>query len=124
MYKTPKPKFETDFIDKLKIRSLTRTDFFIYRCMIRFLNIRSVFLVTDVSCFSRIEYEVADGSNESIDTASDVAENEISESSGGVTFRLQGSVVDDKASDPTKEKCEKEANEFIVIHDKSPLKIK
>ena len=79
-----------------------------------------VFFVTDVSCFSGIEYEVADGSNESIDAASDVAENEVSKGSGSIAFGFQRCVVDDKASDPTKEKCKKEANEFVVIHDKSP----
>jgi hypothetical protein len=72
--------------------------------------------VTNVLFFGRIKEKVADGSNEAVDTESDVTENEVSPASGGVTFGLEAGVVDDDATDPTKEESEQETNYFVGIN--------
>ena len=72
--------------------------------------------VTNVLFFGRIKEKVADGSNEGIDTESNVTENEVSPASGGVTFGLEAGVVDDDATDPTKEESEQETNYFVGIN--------
>lgn len=66
---------------------------------------RLALLVADVLFLSRVKYEVADRSNKTIDTEGNYCEEEVSTGSGSETFGLKGSVVDDKATDPTEEKC-------------------
>jgi hypothetical protein len=65
-----------------------------------------VLLVAYVRGLSRIESEVADGSNEGVDSESNNGQNKVSESSAGVAFGLEAGVVDYQATDPTKEECE------------------
>jgi hypothetical protein len=82
-----------------------------------FIQAYELFLyVTNVLFFGRIKEKVADGSNEAVDTESDVTENEVSPASGGVTFGLEAGVVDDDATDPTKEESEQETNYFVGIN--------
>ena len=88
-----------------------------------FYDCKSVLLVTDVLILSGIEEEVADGSNEGVNTKSDVSEKEIRPRSGGKAFGLQLGVVDDDAADPTKEEGQQETDDVLGIHDKSPFEI-
>jgi hypothetical protein len=71
--------------------------------------------ITDVLLLGRIEEKVADGSNEGVNTEGEVHEDEVRPSSGSVTFGLEGSVVDDKATDPTEEESQKETDQLVVI---------
>ena len=82
----------------------------------------SVLLVTDVLILSRIKEEVADRSYERVNTECDIAENEVKPCSGCESFGLKRCVVDNEASDPTKEKCQNKANDLVVIHCVSPFK--
>ena len=79
-----------------------------------------VLLVADVSFLSGIENQVADGSNQGVDTAGDVTQNQVCPSSGGVACGLQGGMVDDQAADPAQEEGQQEANQIVVIHNASP----
>ncbi len=75
-----------------------------------------VLLVADVLFLSRIEEQVTDRSNQDVDTAGDVTDDEVPTGLGGETFGLQGSVVDDQAADPTKEEGQQKASKIFVIH--------
>ena len=86
-----------------------------------FYDCKSVLLVTDVLILSGIEEEVADGSNEGVNTKSDVSEKEIRPRSGGKAFGLQLGVVDDDASDKAEEEGKDEANYVFGVHSESPL---
>lgn len=77
---------------------------------------KSVLDVTDVLFLGGIKEKVADGSNERINAEGDDAEEEVSQSSGGITFGLQRGVVDDKATDPTEEEGQQEADELVVVN--------
>ena len=79
-----------------------------------------VLLVADISFLSGIESQVADGSNQGVDTASDVTQNQVCPSSGGMACGLQGGMVDDQATDPAQEEGQQEANQIVVIHSASP----
>ena len=61
------------------------------------------FEVTDVLIFVRVEREVADGSNKPVDTAGKGTPNKVCPSSALPTSGLEGAVVDDEATDGTKE---------------------
>ena len=74
-----------------------------------FYDCKSVLLVTDVLFLGGIEEEVADGSNEGVNTKSDVSEKEIRPRSGGKAFGLQLGVVDDDASDKAEEEGKQKA---------------
>ena len=86
----------------------------------RLLCLKLVLLVADVSFLSGIESQVADGSDQGVDTAGDVTQNQVCPSSGGVACGLQGGVVDDQATDPAQEEGQQEANQIVVIHNASP----
>lgn len=70
------------------------------------LSSLSVLLVADVVGLSGIEGEVADRSNETVDTEGDYCKEDVSESSRCVAFGLEACVVDDDTTDPTEEKCQ------------------
>jgi len=55
----------------------------------------SVFFVTYVFLFRRIEAEVADGSYEAVNSERDARKEEISQRSASITFRFKICVVDD-----------------------------
>ena len=82
----------------------------------------SVLLVADVLGLSGVEHQVADRSDEGINAAGDVAEDNISAGARGVTFGLQRGVVDNKASDPAEEEGQEETNDLVVHGDFSLLK--
>ena len=71
--------------------------------------------VTDVLCLAGIKGKVADRSNEGVDTQGDVSKNNVCEGSRLPTVGLKRGVVDDKATNPTKEEGKKETN-YVVIH--------
>ena len=87
-----------------------------------FLAKKLVLLVTDVLCLCGVEHEVADGSNQRVNTEGQVCEDEVCPGSGGPAFRLQGSVVDDNAADPAQEEGQQKTNEVLVVHDNAPYK--
>ncbi|MBP3396412.1 MAG: hypothetical protein J6L87_04475 [Clostridia bacterium] len=72
--------------------------------------------VADVLFLAGIEEQVADGGNQGVDTAGDIAKEQVSLGSAGVALRLQGGVVDDQAADLTQEKGQQETDEIVVIH--------
>ena len=61
------------------------------------------FEVTDVLVLVGVEREVADSSNEGINTAGKHTQEEVSHSSALPTSGLKGAVVDDEAADGAKE---------------------
>ena len=71
--------------------------------------------VTDVAGLVGIECKVADRSNDHVNTTSDGTKYKVCKSSGLPTLGLERGVVDDKATDPTKEEGKKETN-YIVVH--------
>ena len=75
-----------------------------------------VLLVADVLFLSRIEEQVADRSDQTVNSPSNSGEENVAAGSGGVAFGLEGRVVDDQAADPTQEEGQQEANEIVVIH--------
>ena len=84
----------------------------------------SILLVADVLGLCGIEEKVADGCNQRINTECHVGKDKVCQSSGGVAFRLEAGMVDDKAADPTKEKRQKKTNEIVVVvHEDSLLKM-
>jgi hypothetical protein len=88
-------------------------------------RIRLVLLVADVLFLGGIEGQVADGSNENVNTAGDVTQNDVCTGSGGVSLGLEAGVIDDKAAEPTQEEGQQKANESVVIfHFVSPFNIK
>ena len=62
-----------------------------------------VLLVTDVSIFCRVKRNVADRRYQRIDTEGEVCKEEVCPCARGKSFRLEGRVIDDEASDETKE---------------------
>jgi hypothetical protein len=79
-------------------------------------NGRSSLLVADVLILGGVEEQVADGSNQGVNTKGYVGEQEISPGSGGKAFGLQGRVVNDDTSDKAEEKGQKKTNDVLVIH--------
>ena len=80
------------------------------------LSDQLVLLVTDVLILSGIEEEVADRSNEGVNTHSDVGKKEICPGSRGEAFGLELGVVDDDASDETEEEGQQKADDVFVVH--------
>ena len=85
-----------------------------------FYNCKSVLLVTDVLILGGIKEEVADRSNEGVNTHSDVGKKEICPRSGGEAFGLELGVVDDDASDEAEEEGQDKANYVFGVHGDSP----
>lgn len=80
-------------------------------------NLFKLFLyVTDVLLFGRIKGKVADRCNKRINTECDVSEKEICPGSGLKACRLERGMVDNNATNPSKEEGQQEANEVVVIH--------
>jgi hypothetical protein len=77
---------------------------------------RLVFSITNVSGFCGIKGQIANGSNQAVNSEGDHRKKNVGQCSGSKTFGLQGSEVDDKASNPTQEEGEKETNQLYVIH--------
>ena len=73
--------------------------------------------IADVLFLVGIEGQVADGSNQGINAHGQEGQPEIGAGSAGVAFGLEGSVVDDDASDKAQEEGQQEANHIVVIHD-------
>ena len=82
-------------------------------CFRVFRKIKLSSAVADISGLAGIEEQIADRSNEGVNTKSKISKDEIRPSSGSESYRLKRSVVDDKASYPTEEKCKKKANEIF-----------
>ena len=80
----------------------------------RFYYERLILLVADVLLLSGIKGQVADGSNQAVDTEGDHGQEDVSAGSTGEAFGLQGGVVDDQAADPTQEKGQQETDEIVV----------
>jgi hypothetical protein len=78
-------------------------------------NGRSSLLVADVLILGGVEEQVADGSNQRVNTKGYVGEDEVSPRSGSEAFGLQGRVVDDDTSDKAEEKGQKKTNDVLVI---------
>ena len=74
----------------------------------------SVFLVTDVSWLGRIKYQIADGSNQTVNAEGDTGQEEIASRAGRVAFRFQIGVVDDQTSEPVQKESQKKAGDFVV----------
>ena len=81
---------------------------------------RLVLLIADVLGLGGVKSEVADSRNKTVDTASNHRKEDVCACSGCVSFGLKRGVVDDKASYPTKEKCEQKAYEIVVVFHKAP----
>ena len=64
-----------------------------------------VLLVTDILFLRGIKEDVADRSNKTVNSECDRCKEDVAACSGGISFGLERSVVDYKATDPTKEKC-------------------
>ena len=79
-----------------------------------------VFLVADVLFFARIECEVADWRNQTVDTERDAGQEDVATRSWSESFGLQGSVIDDDATNPSQEECEQKANKIVVFHSRQP----
>lgn len=62
--------------------------------------------VANVLFVSGIELEVADRSNEGVNTKSEECEPEVSTGSAGIAFGLKTGVIDNDATNPTKEESE------------------
>ena len=80
------------------------------------LSDQLVLLVADVLVLSGIEEEVADRSNEGVNTHSDVGKKEICPRSRGEALGLELGVVDDDASDETEEEGQQKADDVLVVH--------
>ena len=80
------------------------------------LSDRLVLLVTDVLILGGIEEEVADSSNERINSEGEISEKEVSPRSRGEAFGLELGVVDDDASDETEEEGQQKADDVFVVH--------
>ena len=63
--------------------------------------LKSVLDVTDILGISRVEGEVADCGNKTVNTAGEYCSKDVRESSGGVSLGLQAGVIDNKATYPT-----------------------
>jgi hypothetical protein len=83
---------------------------------------QSILSVADILVLSGIKGQVADGSNQRINTHGQIGKNEVSPRSGGEAFGLEGRVVDDDTTDKAEEKCQQKANNVLVIHSDSPYK--
>ena len=75
-----------------------------------------VLLVADISFLGGIEGQVADGSNQGVDTEGQVGQNEVCPGSGGVALGLEGSVVDDEATNEAQEEGQQETNQVLITH--------
>jgi hypothetical protein len=85
---------------------------------------QSVLLVTDISFLGRIKEQVADSSNQRINTKGEVGKEEVSQRSGGVALGLEAGVVDNDTADPAKEEGQQKTDEIIVVivfHNKIPF---
>jgi len=82
----------------------------------------SVFLVADVLFLGGIEREVADGSDENVDSHSDDSEAEVGAGSAGESLGLERSVVDDERAKPSEEEGQQEAYEIVVVYDTLMIK--
>ena len=82
----------------------------------------SIFLITNVLGLRRVKGEVANGCDQAIDAKSYDRKKQICQGSGCVTLRFQTGVVDDKTTNPTKEKGQEKASQFVVVHFSSPPK--
>jgi hypothetical protein len=85
-------------------------------------NGRSSLLVADVLILGGVEEQVADGSNQGVNTKGYVGKQEVCPRSGGEAFGLEGRVVDDDTTDKAEEKRQQKANNVLVIHSDSPYK--
>ena len=65
-----------------------------------------VLCVADVLFLGRIEGQIADSSNQAVDTEGNYGQEEVSSSSAGVALGLQGRMVDDQATDPAQEESQ------------------
>ena len=63
-----------------------------------------VLFVADILGLRGIKHEVADRRYQTVNTKGDRRQEQVASRSGRIALRLQGSVIDDKASDPSKEK--------------------
>ena len=79
--------------------------------------------VADVSCLVRIKGQIADRSNQRIDTTSDVAQEQVSQGPGAIALRLQGGEVDDQAADPAEEESQQKTNELLIVHIVVPFEV-
>lgn len=66
--------------------------------------------------FIRIEGQITNRSNQTVDAERNHREEEIRQTTGSESLRLQIRVIDDHAADPTEEKCKQETNQIVVIH--------
>ena len=81
--------------------------------------IKLLFNVADVAGLVSIEGEVADRSNKAVDATSDHGKEEVCKSSASESFGLKRSVVNDQATDPTKEEGKQETSK-ICAHCENP----
>ena len=82
-------------------------------CFRVFRKIKLSSAVADIFGLAGIEEQIANGCNEGVNTKSKISQNKIRPGSGSESYRLKRSVVDDKASNPSKEEGEKKANEIF-----------
>ena len=68
-------------------------------------GVKSFFGVADVAGLACVKCEIADRSNECVDTECDSSEDEICQGSGFKALGLQARVVDNEAAYPAQEKC-------------------
>ena len=78
--------------------------------------IGSVLLVANVLSLCGIEGQVADRSNQRVNSERQIRQEEIRQRSGRIALRLQGRVVDYDASNEAQEKGEQESYKSVVIH--------
>ena len=79
-----------------------------------------VFLVADILFFARVEGEVADRRNETVDAERDAGQEDVTTGSWSESFGFQGSVIDNDATNPSQEESEQKANKILVFHNRQP----
>ena len=77
---------------------------------------KSVFFVSDVLYLCGIKEKIANGCNQTVDTKGDQGQENVRAGSGRIAFGLEAGVVDNQATNPSKEKGKQKTNEIVVLH--------
>ena len=89
-------------------------------CQREWANQLRLFHITDILLFARVEGEVANRSDQRVDTAGNYTQEEVCLCSGLISLRLQRGMIDDKTSPKAQEESEQKASGVIVFHSCPP----
>jgi len=84
------------------------------RCLRRFF-IRLLFDVADVGVLAGIEDQVANRSNQLVDTKGNNAQEEVGKRSGSPTLGFEGGMVDNQTTDKAQEEGKQKTNDIVVV---------